>query len=370
MVAARHRLTGTVRSGKGRADHSRSVTQAKHMNLHPQIARQLSVAPMMAWTDRHCRYFHRLLAPDALLYTEMVTSGAVLHGDRDHLLAFNVEEHPLALQLGGSEPDELAECARIAARRGYDEVNLNVGCPSDRVQRGRFGACLMREPERVRDCVRAMLDAVDIPVTVKTRLGVDELDSYGYFSDFIHQVAESGCQTFVVHARKAWLSGLSPKDNREIPELRYEWVYRLKQENPQLTIVLNGGINQVEEVTSHLQHVDGVMLGRAAYHNPWVLWQVQQALGGKVRCTDRAGLIDDMSRYAARQLRSGVPVKHISRHMLGLYQGQPGARKWRRFIAENAHLESADERLFRQAWASMMDVGAARTDNNRKQAVA
>ena len=311
--------------------------------------RRISVAPMMDWTDRHCRYFHRLLAPSAVLYTEMVTTGAVLHGDRNHLLAFNEAEHPLALQLGGSEPSELAECARIAEGRGYDEVNLNVGCPSDRVQKGRFGACLMREPDLVRECVSAMLDTVAIPVTVKTRLGVDEMDSYGYFSDFIHRVAESGCSVFAVHARKAWLSGLSPKQNREVPELHYDWVYRLKRENPQLTILLNGGISSVAEIRAHLDRVDGVMLGRSAYHDPWILGECARLPGLKRGVPNRAAAVSEMSRYARRQVHLGVPIKHISRHMLGLYQGIPGARSWRRFISQHAHREDSNHRLLIQA---------------------
>lgn len=311
--------------------------------------RRVSVAPMMDWTDRHCRYFHRLLSPHALLYTEMVTSGAILHGDRDHLLAFNPEEHPLALQLGGSDPEELARCTRIAQARGYDEVNLNVGCPSDRVQRGRFGACLMLEPELVRDCIAAMLEVAEVPVTVKCRLGVDECDSFDYFSDFLHTVAESGCSVFIVHARKAWLSGLSPRENREIPQLRYDWVYRFKQQQPQWTVVLNGGVTQVDEVATHLQQVDGVMLGRAAYHNPWILVDIQQQLDLQPELPQRADIVYRMQDYCRRQTELGVPVKHISRHMLGLFQGLPGARRWRRWISENAHLEDSDHRLISKA---------------------
>ena len=311
--------------------------------------RHLSVAPMMDWTDRHCRYFHRLLTASAVLYTEMVTTGAVLHGDCERLLAFHETEHPLALQLGGSDPAELAACARMAAARGYDEINLNVGCPSDRVQKGRFGACLMREPELVRDGVRAMLDVVEIPVTVKTRLGVDELDSYGYFSDFVDTVAESGCSVFAVHARKAWLDGLSPKENRDIPQLRYDWVYRLKREMPHLQVILNGGVRTASEVVQHLEHVDGVMLGRAAYQNPWVLRECEEALGGTARVTDRDSAVREMTGYVHAQMAHGVPLKHISRHMLGLYQGMPGARYWRRYISEHAHLADVDERLFIKA---------------------
>lgn len=305
---------------------------------------------MMDWTDRHCRYFHRLLAPDTLLYSEMVTSGAILHGDRDRLLAFNPEEHPLALQLGGSDPEDLARCTQIAQARGYDEVNLNVGCPSDRVQRGRFGACLMLEPQLVRDCISAMRDVADVPVTVKCRLGVDEHESYDYFSDFLHTVAESGCTLFVVHARKAWLTGLSPKENREVPELRYDWVYRIKQERPDWTILLNGGITEVAEIETHLQHVDGVMLGRAAYHNPWILVECQRLLNPQARLPQRADIVRHMQEYCRQQTGLGVPVKHISRHMLGLFQGLPGARRWRRWISENAHMHDSDHQLISKAF--------------------
>ena len=319
------------------------------MNLSGIQDRRISVAPMMDWTDRHCRYFHRLLAPQALLYTEMVTSGAVLHGDRDHLLAFNPEEHPLALQLGGSDPEELARCTRIAQARGFDEVNLNVGCPSDRVQRGRFGACLMLEPLLVRDCIAAMTEVADVPVTVKCRLGVDECESYAYFSDFLHTVAESGCDIFIIHARKAWLSGLSPKENREIPELRYDWVYRIKQEQPRWTVVLNGGVSEVTEIGTHLGHVDGVMLGRAAYHNPWILVECQQYLEAGFEPPQREEIVHAMQEYCREQVALGVPVKHISRHMLGLFQGLPGARRWRRWISENAHRQNANHRLLGQA---------------------
>jgi tRNA-dihydrouridine synthase A len=308
---------------------------------------------MMDWTDRHCRYFHRLLAPSALLYTEMVTSGAVLHGDRERLLAYNPEEHPLALQLGGSEPEDLARCARIAAERAYDEVNLNVGCPSDRVQRGRFGACLMLEPGLVRDCVSAMKDAVSIPVTVKTRLGVDEHESYGFLRDFVGIVAETGCQVFVIHARKAWLSGLSPKQNREIPTLRHDWVHQLKHEFPGLTVVLNGGIVTADDAERHLQELDGVMLGRAAYHDPWILSELQLRLFGGHGVGSRDEAVHEMTRYLARQRALGVPVKHVSRHVLGLYHGMPGAKCWRRYISQHAHLDDANDRLLLQALAAM-----------------
>jgi tRNA-dihydrouridine synthase A len=312
---------------------------------------------MMDWTDRHCRVFHRLLAPAALLYTEMVTSGAVLHGDRERLLGYDNAEHPLALQLGGSEPGDLAQCARIAEQWGYDEVNLNVGCPSDRVQRGRFGACLMLEPGLVGDCVAAMRDAVSIPVTVKTRLGVDDHDSYAWFSDFVGRVADSGCRIFVIHARKAWLTGLSPKENREVPELRYEWVYRLKRENPGLTVILNGGIDNLEGALRHLRHVDGVMLGRAAYHNPWLLAELQTRLFDRAGAASREEAVGAMTKYLRIQVSRGVPVKHVSRHVLGLFAGQPGARNWRRYISQHAHLEPENVRLLLDALENMQPSG-------------
>jgi tRNA-dihydrouridine synthase A len=319
----------------------------------PVPDRRLCVAPMMDWTDRHCRYFHRLLAPSALLYSEMVTSGAVLHGDRERLLGFSAEERPLALQLGGSDPAELARCARIAGECGYDEVNLNVGCPSERVQRGRFGACLMEEPGLVGDCVAAMQDAGDLPVTVKTRLGVDQHDSYAWFSDFVARVAEAGCRVFIVHARKAWLSGLSPRENREVPALRYEWVYQLKRERPDLTVVLNGGIGSAQEALGHLEHVDGVMLGRAAYHNPWVLAEVQALLFGDRGVASREEAVQALTGYLRSQAARGVPVKHVSRHVLGLFGGQPGARRWRRYISQHAHLQPANEDLLLEALKHM-----------------
>ena len=303
---------------------------------------------MMDWTDRHCRYFHRLLAPSARLYTEMVTTGAILHGDRDHLLAFHEREPPVALQLGGSEPEDLAECARIGAERGYDEINLNVGCPSDRVQKGRFGACLMREPELVRDCVAAMQEAVNVPVTLKTRLGVDELYSYEYFREFVDTVAESGCRHFIVHARKAWLSGLSPKENREVPELRPAWVLRLREERPELAIVINGGVNSVQSVEMYLESLDGIMLGRAAYQNPWILAECEAAVHGTPLPT-RESVIEELTEYIERQVEAGVSVKHISRHVLGLFQGQPGAKAWRRYLSEHAPRDDTNSELLREA---------------------
>lgn len=321
---------------------------------------RLSVAPMMAWTDRHCRYFHRQLSPSALLYTEMVTTGAVLHGDRDRLLAYNPEEHPVALQLGGSEPGDLAASAKVAVGYGYDEINLNVGCPSDRVQKGRFGACLMKEPETVRDGLKAMADAVDVPVTVKTRLGVDDHYSYDYFRDFVGQVTDgTGVDTVIAHARIALLKGLSPKENRDVPPLHHDWVYRLKQELPQLTVVLNGGVETVEQVAGHLAHVDGVMLGRAAYHDPWVLACCQAELLGGVGPEAPEDVLPAMGEYLARLVESGVPVKNATRHLLGLFGGRPGARAWRRYLSENAHRDDADTGLLARALDAMREVQAA-----------
>jgi tRNA-dihydrouridine synthase A len=316
------------------------------------LDRTLSVAPMMDWTDRHCRFFHRLLAPSALLYTEMVTTGAIIHGGADRFLAHNPEEQPLALQLGGSEPGELAACARIAEQRGFSEINLNVGCPSDRVQLGRFGACLMLEPELVSVCMEAMQDAVEIPVTIKTRLGVDDHYSYPYVSEFVSKIAETGCRVFIMHARKALLAGLSPKQNRDVPPLHYDWVYRLKQEFPQLEIVINGGIDTPAAVKEHLERVDGVMLGRAAYHTPWLLAECQQQLfGGQLNT--REDVIEAMNAYLENQISRGVAAKHISRHLLGLFQGLPGAKAWRRYLSENAYRDDGNTGLLRQALAAM-----------------
>ena len=300
----------------------------------------LSVAPMMDWTDRHCRYFHRLLSPNARLYTEMVTSPALIHGDRERLLGFNASEHPLALQLGGSDPLELAAAARIGEQFGYDEINLNVGCPSDRVQSGRFGACLMREPELVADCFLAMRDAVAIPVTIKCRLGVDAQDEYADLQRFIETVAAKGCKVFIVHARKAWLKGLSPKENRDVPPLNYERVYQLKRDSANLTIIINGGIGKLEEVQAHLHHTDGVMLGRTAYHEPYRLAELECSLYG-TPLPSRESVIELMRPYIDKHLAEGGKLQHISRHLLGLFQGLPGARGWRRHLSENAHRSDA-----------------------------
>jgi tRNA-dihydrouridine synthase A len=313
-----------------------------------------SVAPMMDWTDRHCRFFHRLLASHALLYTEMVTAQAVIHGDRERLLGFDAAEQPVALQLGGSEPDELAQAARIGAEFGYGEINLNVGCPSDRVQSGRFGACLMREPALVADCVAAMRDALvstQATVTVKCRIGVDDQDEYEGLADFIDRVHAVGCTTFVVHARKAWLKGLSPKENREVPPLNYERVYRLKREHPQLTVVINGGISSLAEVDEHLRHVDGVMLGRTAYHEPYRLAELEHALFG-TPLPDRDEVLARLRPYVEAHLARGDRLQHISRHILGLYQGLPGARAFRRVLSEEAHRANAGWDVIERALAA------------------
>ena len=287
---------------------------------------------MMDWTDRHCRYLHRQITRRTRLYTEMVTTGALLHGDQARHLDFNVEEHPVALQLGGSEPDDLAVCARLAQRWGYDEVNLNCGCPSERVQRGAFGACLMNEPGLVADSVKAMRDAVDIPVTVKHRIGVDRVESYAFVRDFVGAVADAGCEVFIVHARNAWLKGLSPKENRELPPLRPEFAYQLKRDFPALTIVLNGGVKTDDDIELHLAHVDGVMLGREAYHNPWCMADWDRRHWGEA--ANPAGTREEVEHamvayMASQQATSGVPWPHIARHMLGLRHGLAGARKWR-----------------------------------------
>lgn len=318
---------------------------------------RLSVAPMMDWTDTHCRVFHRILAPGARLYTEMVHANAVIHGDRQRLLGFDASEHPLALQLGGSDPALLAQAARIAADWGYDEVNLNCGCPSDRVQAGRFGACLMREPELVADCVAAMSAAVSIPVTVKCRLGVDEDKDYEQFRAFIDRVASAGSGLFVVHARSAWLKGLSPKENREVPPLRYDWAYRLKAERPDLQVVLNGGIASVETAQAQFEHLDGVMLGRAAYHDPYVLHALEAAQTGSA-LRPREELLQQLRPYVEARLAEGLALKHISKHLLGLFHGQPGGRGFRQVLSEGAHRPGADWSLVEQALQVTRDQAA------------
>ena len=296
---------------------------------------KLSVAPMLDWTDHHCRYFHRLLTQRALLYTEMVTTGALLHGDVSRHLHHNMQEHPVALQLGGSEPADLAACAKLGALWGYDEINLNCGCPSERVQRGSFGACLMAEPKLVADCVKAMVDTVMIPVTVKHRIGIDKFDSYDFVRDFVGTVAEAGCQVFIVHARNAILKGLSPKQNREVPPLKYEFVYQLKRDFPHIAIVLNGGVRTSAEIQQHLAHVDGVMIGREAYHNPYLLSTFDHDFyGDNAKPVTREAAEAKLAIYAAQQSLLGVPRHSIMRHTLGLYRGLPGARAWRRSMSQ------------------------------------
>lgn len=303
----------------------------------PFPSHRVSVAPMMDWTDRHCRHFHRLLSRHALLYTEMVTTGALIHGDVPRHLRFNAEEHPVALQLGGSEPADLAHCARLGEEWGYDEINLNCGCPSERVQRGAFGACLMAEPQLVADCVKAMVDVVGVPVTVKHRIGIDRTESYEFVRDFVGTVAQAGCRTFIVHARNAWLKGLSPKENREVPPLRYELVHRLKKEFPGLTIAINGGLTTSAEVARELAHVDGVMLGREAYHNPyWLASWDSEFFGSPAEAPAREAVELAMTEYMAREAKEhGTPWNSIARHMLGLRNGLPGARRWRQVWSDH-----------------------------------
>ena len=321
-----------------------------HAPAIPPAQLRLSVAPMMDWTDMFCRVFHRHIAPHARLYTEMVHANAVIHGDRAKLLALDPVEHPVALQLGGSEPELLAQAARIGADTGFDEINLNCGCPSDRVQAGRFGACLMREPALVAASVAAMVAACDVPVTVKCRLGVDDDHDYDRFRAFIDEVAAAGCRMFVVHARNAWLQGLSPKENREVPPLRYDWAYRLKRERPDLQVIVNGGINDAAEATAHLGHVDGAMLGRAAYHDPYLLHRLDaQWFDGTLR--SRAELLRALRPYVEAQLERGVFLKHITRHLLGLFANQRGGRAFRQVLSEGAHKPGADWSLVERALA-------------------
>lgn len=303
---------------------------------------RVCVAPMMDYTDRHFRYLLRLMTRHTRLYTEMVTSGAILHGQRDRFLAFHPAEHPVALQLGGSDPEELAACARIGAAYGYDEINLNVGCPSDRVQSGRFGACLMAEPALVAECVSAMIAACSMPVTVKTRIGIDHRDSYEELQEFVARIARAGCRTVIVHARKAWLQGLSPKQNREIPPLRYDVVRRLKADFPSLEIIINGGIRALDEMEHHLDGLDGVMIGREACSNPYLFADVDRRFfDSSVAVPSRQDIVNAYIPYVVSQLKAGIPLARLTRHLLGLYQGQPGARRWRRALSEWGHQPDA-----------------------------
>ena len=308
---------------------------------------------MMDWTDRHCRYFMRLLSPSALLYTEMVTAAAIQHGDADRFLRFNEEEHPVALQLGGSDPALMASATAKAHAYGYDEININVGCPSDKVQSGQFGACLMATPETVADCYRAMLVETDRPVTVKTRIGIDDQDSYDFLKDFVLCLAAAGCRKFIVHARIAVLDGLSPKENRSVPPLDYERVYRLKREFPELEIILNGGLDDFARVDEVLRRVDGAMIGRQAYHQPYFLAELEQHLNPDWEPPSRIEIVERMLPYIESVVTSGEPLGRVTRHMLGLYAGQPGARAWRRYISQHAHLAGAGPEVLLNAIAAM-----------------
>ena len=323
------------------------------MTLLKGLERKVSVAPMMDWTDRHDRFFLRLISPHSLLYTEMVTTGALLHGDAERFLRFDPAEQPLAIQLGGSEPQALAQCAKMAEDKGFCEVNLNVGCPSDRVQSGRFGACLMAEPALVAECVAAMCEAVQIPVTVKTRIGIDDSEDYAFLNHFVKIVRQAGCEVFIIHARKAWLKGLSPKENREVPPLRYDIVARLKADYPHLSIILNGGITTVAEVQAHLQTFDGVMLGREAYQNPYFLADIEKTVFANEVVLSREAVIHALLPYVKNQLAAGIPLKSITRHILGLFKGESGAKQWRRYLSQHAHLDGMDEALLLQALESV-----------------
>lgn len=311
---------------------------------------------MMDWTDRHCRYFMRRLSPSVGLYTEMVTAAALVHGDAERLLRFDKSEHPIALQVGGSDPRLMARAAKLGADKGYDEININVGCPSDRVQSGQFGACLMARPGLVAECVQAMQSEVEIPVTIKTRIGIDDHDDYGFLRAFIDTNRGVGCETFIVHARKAILAGLSPKENRTVPPLNYDRVYRLKQDFPGLRIVLNGGITTLEECHRHLECVDGIMIGRQAYQQPWFLAELEQTFGNAGECPDRVDIVRSMLPYIEAELAAGTHLKHITRHMLGLFAGRPGARAWRRYLSENAHRTGSGIEVIEGALAGLPEV--------------
>ena len=300
------------------------------------VSYSVSVAPMMDWTDKHCRYFYRLLSQYTQLYTEMITSKAILKGDNNRLLDYNAVEHPLVLQIGGSDPVEMADCAVIAKRWGYDAVNINVGCPSDRVMSGSFGACLMREPDLVASCVESMIEACDIPVSVKSRIGIDEMESYDELSDFVYRIHKKGCQHFIIHARKAWLHGLSPKQNRTIPPLNYPWVYQIKKDFSRLKITINGGITNTKEVLNHLKRVDGVMLGRAIYNEPFTLTEIDSHVFGVSGAKkSREKIVIEYIKYIERQHKLGVPVRAMTRHILGLYHGQKNAKMFRRLLSGN-----------------------------------
>ncbi len=326
------------------------------MTTPSTLNHRFTLAPMMEWSTSDCRTFWRMLTKEAVLYSEMVTTGALLHGDRARFLDFNAAEHPLALQLGGSDPKALAECTRIAEDWGYDEVNLNCGCPSDRVQNGMIGACLMAEPQLVAECIDAMQQAVKIPVTVKHRIGIDDMEDYAGLVGFVSTVAATGCNTFIVHARKAWLKGLSPKENREIPPLQYDKVYQLKQDFPHLNIIINGGITTLEQSKHLLEHVDGVMVGREAYSNPYLLAEVDQQIYGSTRTVaTRDQVMQSFMAYCEEQLAKGARLNHLTRHVLGLYQGIPGARQFRRIISEEAHKPGATIDVLKRALCALQD---------------
>lgn len=315
-----------------------------------KLNRRFTAAPMMEWSDTHCRSFWRLLTKEAVLYSEMVTTGALIHGDRKRFLDFNASEHPLALQLGGSDPKALAECAKMAEDWGYDEVNLNCGCPSDRVQNNMIGACLMAEPALVAECMSAMQNAVKIPVTIKHRIGIDDMEDYEGMVNFVRTVASAGCKTFIVHARKAWLKGLSPKENREVPPLQYDKVVRLKKEHPELEIIINGGITNIEQSLKLLEDVDGVMLGREIYQNPYLLAEVDQRIYGVDKpVVSREEVMEGFIAYATDQVAKGVRINYMTRHILGLYQGLPGSRKFRRVISEQAYKPNAGIEVIKAA---------------------
>ncbi|MFQ3206519.1 MAG: tRNA-dihydrouridine synthase A [Glaciecola sp.] len=330
--------------------------------FHSMINHRLSVAPMLDWTDRHCRFFLRLLSKHTVLYTEMVTTGAIIHGKGDYL-GYNKEEHPLVLQLGGSDPQAMAHCAAIAEQRGYNEVNINVGCPSDRVKNGSFGACLMAMPETVAECVAAMQSSISIPVTVKCRIGIDDMDDYAGLSRFVSLVADGGCEHFIVHARKAWLQGLSPKENRDIPPLNYPRVYDLKDEFSQLKISINGGITKLEDAQQHLQLVDGVMMGREIYSNPYILSDVDSILFGESgEVITREEVVIKMTAYIKGQVAQGSKVWHIARHVLGLFQGQAGGRIWRRYLSQNGTQKDVSTDLLLHAYDQVLEAQAKARD--------
>ncbi len=312
---------------------------------------KMCVAPMMDWTDRHCRFFLRLLSPNARLYTEMITAAALIYGDAEKLLKFDVAEHPVALQLGGNDPVMMATAADLGAKAGYDEININVGCPSDRVQSGQFGACLMANPDVVASCYKEMKEAIDVPVTVKTRIGIDDQNSYEFLRKFVTTLQAVGCNTFIVHARIAILQGFSPKDNRSIPPLNYDRVYKLKREFPNLNIVLNGGMEKVEQALSHISHIDGLMIGRKAYREPYFLTELEQAflINKEWQPPSRYEVVNLMIPYIQQQLSTGIELKNITRHLFGLFAGQPGARAWRRYLSEKAHLPGAGVEVLYEA---------------------